>query len=478
MREAPESSVQQTRAGLGYWMTRVLEECEQAGQRMDVSAVHNLRVALRRCQSMGRGIATIDPDPQWKKMLKSCRRLLRGLSGLRDAQVLIELAQNVGLADGLLRGREQGAREEAWTALQAFDSSQWKGWAELLPARAARLPVPVFELLAVERWNEAYALHRRAARSRSRIAYHRLRIGLKRFRYIVENFLPERHQKWSSDLKAIQDLLGEMHDLDVLWGTAIRPAAGLMADERLRWREVIEQRRQERLGGYRERMSGRSSLWLRWRAELPDEQSLESARVVRLGSWASFLDPEPAHSKHTASLALKLFDGLISSGLSQAALNPRARSILEAAALVHEVGRSKGEKNHHKRTYRLVRKLEPTLGWTKHERTLIALTARYHRGALPRPEHNGYSSLSIGDQRELLFLAGILRLANALDHAHRPEVRQLAIRNDAGAVSLLVKGDVEQDPLASLLASERLLLERALERPLFIRSAGRSRGPL
>src|ERR1700737_2302637 len=136
MREAPENSVQQTRAGLGYWMARVLEECEQAGQGMDASAVHNLRVALRRCQSMGKGIAAIDPDPQWSKMLKSCRRLLRGLSELRDAQVLIELARNVGLADDgtaselfrLLRGREQGAREEAWTALQAFDSSQWKGW--------------------------------------------------------------------------------------------------------------------------------------------------------------------------------------------------------------------------------------------------------------------------------------------------------------------------------------------------------------
>src|SRR5436305_1552079 len=79
----------------------------------------------------------------------------------------------------------------------------------------------VFQNLALERWTAARKLHVRAMRTRSQIALHTLRIGIKRFRYIVENSLPEEHKLWSNDLKHMQALLGEVHDLDVLWATAL-----------------------------------------------------------------------------------------------------------------------------------------------------------------------------------------------------------------------------------------------------------------
>ena len=109
-------------------------------------------------------------------------------------------------------------------ALAEFDRKQWQRWSRSLPRRMARFRPGslVFRHLALERWTEAHRLHRQALRSGSPAAFHRLRIGIKRFRYIVENFLPDQHAAWSDDLKHMQDVLGEIHDLDVLWPTAVR----------------------------------------------------------------------------------------------------------------------------------------------------------------------------------------------------------------------------------------------------------------
>jgi hypothetical protein len=43
--------VRSSRAGLEYWAHRVLVESEKVGSHFDPDAVHDLRVALRRCRS-------------------------------------------------------------------------------------------------------------------------------------------------------------------------------------------------------------------------------------------------------------------------------------------------------------------------------------------------------------------------------------------------------------------------------------------
>ncbi len=289
---------QQKKTGLALWMERVLEECDRASVEFGADPVHDLRVALRRCRSMADGLLVMDPDPAWREMKKAGKELFRELGELRDAQVMEEWVRSLGTPDDpvtiavlrFLGGRESHLKQQAAVGLQEFDRKQWRRWITSLPRRAVKMRAGsvVFKHLALERWTEAYELHHRALRNRSHVAFHRLRIGLKRFRYIVENFLPEQHAAWSDDLKQLQDTLGEVHDLDVLWTTALQVNAFPDADSRAKWHSRIIEERTRRIEKYRAKMLGKDSLWQVWRAQLPVGAQIESAALSRLKLWASF----------------------------------------------------------------------------------------------------------------------------------------------------------------------------------------------
>src|SRR5438309_4194420 len=309
--------------GICHWMERVLEECEKAGRDFEPEAVHDLRVALRRCRSLADGMRLLDPDRTWRKMRHAAKPLFSALGELRDAQVLKESLDALGVKNDLIANAllEHASREEARLkntaseALQKFDRKQWDVWIDHLSGTTNRqLPGSlVLRHLALERWVEARQLHRAALRNRTRTSYHRLRIGIKRFRYTVENFLPNLHKDWEEDLKKLQDSLGEIHDLDVLWATALRLNVFHNEVARSHWQALIESARNKRIETYRQHMLGRRSVWNIWKAELPARP--EEGAAARLRAWATALDPYPQHARHVARLALELYDGLCANRL-------------------------------------------------------------------------------------------------------------------------------------------------------------------
>src|SRR5258708_34142881 len=113
-------------------------------------------------------------------------------------------------------------------------------------------------------------------RKHSQTSCQRLRVGIKRFRYTVENFLPELHLAWGHDLKDLQDLLGEVHDLDVLWATASSCQVFPDEESRGRWHARILAERTARLDLYREKMVGAHSLGTICRAALPQGVQIDS----------------------------------------------------------------------------------------------------------------------------------------------------------------------------------------------------------
>src|SRR5215467_4364861 len=207
-------------------MLRVSREVGKAVTKLTSKSVHDVRVALRRCRSMAEGFGAIDPDKRWKKMRRQAKDLFDRLGALRDYHVMLEWVKELGerndpvtsLLISNLQEQESVLKRRAQEAVETFNQKQWKQWAHSLPQRAAQLPVDSepFQALALEKLSSARRSQTWALRTGSISALHRLRIALKKFRYVVENFLPTLHKDWEQGLRKVQDLLGEIHDLDVL----------------------------------------------------------------------------------------------------------------------------------------------------------------------------------------------------------------------------------------------------------------------
>jgi CHAD domain-containing protein len=408
-----------------------------------------------------------------------------------------------------VRRRESECKRDAFKDLQQFDRKQWRQWSRSLPRRAGRVRPGsiVYMHLALEKWSAAYDLHKHALRSRSQVSWHELRIGIKRFRYTVENFLPRQHELWGDDLKELQDLLGEVHDLDVLWSTAVGIHAFPDVESQRGWREKLNEERSRRIAKYREKMVGRQSLWRAWRAELPAGPQLRTAALSRLRVWAGYLDPDFSHSQRVAQLVLLLYDGLKNAGSLTASAAPmdhpaskvtspksrqlnrilsassdRAqdwRPILQVAALMHDVGKARRSENHHKTTYRMIRKLARPLGLSAQELEVAAVVARYHRGALPRPRRKTMQTLELPLRPIAMELSGILRLANSLDPRNGHNMHNMREKNSAPrlevsvqdrVVTLRLSGYSALDRSAEEIAAARHLLETVLRQPILVRT--------
>jgi CHAD domain-containing protein len=465
---------------LGVWMRRVPLLRDRARSGFDPEVVHDLRVALRRCRSVADTVESIDPDEDWRVLKRTAKPLFRDLGQLRDAQVMEEWVLRIGPPEDPVRvallaeilSRKDRLELVAKASLDAFGDKRWKGLSRKLLRRLASFEghESVFETLALERLSEAHSLHRQALARPSRGAWHRLRIGIKRFRYVVENFLASQHPGWITDLKHLQDLLGEVHDLDVLSSELgrLRPAPG----DRARWRARIDAEREDRLAAYRKRASGHHSLWKEWRAGLPEGSRLEKATLERLAIWGSFLDPEPVRARSLRRLARDLATGLNALGILQSLRDPSAPRFLEAAALLHAIGKSKRDRGYHKTSAALIEKLSPPPGWTAQEIREVALVVRYHRGATPRPRHAGFQELPKPARQKVAELAAVLRLADAL--AGDTESRGVRIRVGSSGERVQIGATGHVETSKSVAATH--VLEQLTGRRFEVHGAPQHRG--
>ncbi len=175
-------------------------------------------------------------------------------------------------------------------------------------------------------------------------------------------------------------------------------------------------------------------------------------------------DEDINHATHATNLALELFDE--TEPIHE--LGETEREVLEAAGLLHNIGRFVAHAAHHQHSYYLIRHSEQLAGFTENELELIAQVARYHRKSAPRSSHLKFAALDRADQRRIGVLAGLLRVGIALDRTYRRVVEHVRVAISSEQVRIEVEtAEGSNVELEMFTARDRCaLLADALARPV------------
>jgi exopolyphosphatase/guanosine-5'-triphosphate,3'-diphosphate pyrophosphatase len=174
-------------------------------------------------------------------------------------------------------------------------------------------------------------------------------------------------------------------------------------------------------------------------------------RHPEVGVLLERFETEPHHVTHVARLARQLSE----LPLLESALDSEEQHLLEIASLLHDIGWAVvpiDGKGHHKESARLIREYS----WTTlplAEVEWVALTARYHRKAIPSEEHEAYSALTEPDRLRVRRMAALLRVADALDRRHIQRVDRVSVERVTD--ELIVRVHSTDEVGAELLAADK-----------------------
>jgi putative phosphoesterase len=187
------------------------------------------------------------------------------------------------------------------------------------------------------------------------------------------------------------------------------------------------------------------------------------ALVYPSQEFAKSYGQDEEHYSQVTKLALEFFDGLI----DVHNLGELERCWLECAAIMHDVGLSKGVGGHHKESARLILN-DTQLPFPSRERRIVASIARYHRKGLPNQKHYNLKSLDRQTVNTIKILSSLLRVADSLDYTHQSNVKTLNFK--VGTKKITAIGTCETESMLEQQAfnTKKDLFERTLGRKLVL----------
>jgi exopolyphosphatase/guanosine-5'-triphosphate,3'-diphosphate pyrophosphatase len=192
---------------------------------------------------------------------------------------------------------------------------------------------------------------------------------------------------------------------------------------------------------------------------------VEHLQAVRdLGARYRF---DREHAEQVTRLSLSLFDQLA----GPLHLDPDDRTLLQTAAMLHDVGYYVAYDRHHKHSYHLI--LHANLpSFTRREMSMAASIARYHTKSLPKRTHESWAALDPPDRLRVRSLAALLRIADGLDRGRGARIERVEVADDGIITRLTVFSS--QGLTAELYGVEKKkdLFEEVFGRAVVVVTAG------
>jgi CHAD domain-containing protein len=251
----------------------------------DIEGVHQMRVGLRRMRSELSVFRSAIPRKLTRPLAKEMRWAARALDRARDLDVyIVEIfSGKESKSHQKMQSIARRHRDEAYSRVRGIVQSKrylsfnreiinWldtKAWREQLSEderKVLRRKITPFACRVLEEHQGNVLGAGKEIEKLDSEALHRLRIECKKLRYAAEFFAPlygERMKGFTRHLKALQDLLGTLHDTAILSGlqedllrgtrnSKLKRIAGKLEDKRYKESKEIKKDVMERWQAFSE----------------------------------------------------------------------------------------------------------------------------------------------------------------------------------------------------------------------------------
>jgi len=166
------------------------------------------------------------------------------------------------------------------------------------------------------------------------------------------------------------------------------------------------------------------------------EKKLNRKFIINIKNYALRYETDEKHANQVAKFSKKIFNKL----KSLHSLSSKDLLILEAAALLHDVGYFIGINNHHEHSYYIARAFSMP-GFDAETIETISTIVLFHRDKYHLTFDSRFNSLPIEKKLLIRKLIALLKIADALDASHMQLIRDIDIDTNSDGITLTAKAD-------------------------------------